>query len=75
MATDQLIARDAVIRQAAFDHVRACRDLILSHEDIARGFTFQGRRWPIWNPQRGIFKPLGMPFLLSIRTVFPRKGR
>jgi putative restriction endonuclease len=35
---------------------------------------FQGQRWPLWNPQRGIFKPRGMPFLLSIRTVFPRKG-
>ena len=83
MATDQLIARDAVIRQAAFDHVRALqsRDLTLSHEEIARGFMFEGQRWPLWNPQRGIFKPRGMPFLLSIRTVllsirtvFPRKG-
>ena len=67
MATDQLIARDAVIRQAAFDHLRhADRDLVLSHDDIARGF--------MWNPPREIFKPRGMPFLLSIRTVFPRKG-
>jgi putative restriction endonuclease len=76
MATDQLIARDIVIRQAAFDHIRGLqsRDLILSHEDIGRGFIFQGQRWPLWNPQRGIFKPRGMPFLLSIRTVFPRKG-
>ena len=46
---------------------------MLSHEDIARGFMFEGQRWPLWNPQRGIFKPRGMPFLLSIRTVFPRK--
>jgi putative restriction endonuclease len=29
---------------------------------------------PLVNPQRGIFKPRGMPFLLSIGTVFPRKG-
>jgi hypothetical protein len=38
MADDQLIARDVVIRQAAFDHIRGMqrRDLILSHEDIAR---------------------------------------
>jgi hypothetical protein len=58
MATDQLIARDAVIRQAAFDHVRALqsRDLTLSHEEIARGFMFEGQRWPLWNPQRGIFE-------------------
>jgi putative restriction endonuclease len=76
MATDWLIARDAVVRQAAFDHVRGMqsRDLVLSHEDIARGFMFEGQRWPLWNPQRGIFKPRGMPFLLSIRTVSPRKG-
>ena len=76
MATDQLIARDAVIRQTAFDHVRGMqsRDLVLSHDDIAPGFMFEGRRWPLWNRQRGIFKPRGMPFLLSIRTVFPRKG-
>jgi putative restriction endonuclease len=71
-----MIARYAVIRQAAFDHVRGMqsRELVLTHEDIARGFMFEGERWPPWNPQRGIFKPRGMPFLLSIRTVFPRKG-
>jgi hypothetical protein len=44
MAADQTTARDAVIRQAAFDHVRdlQSRDLVLSHEDIARGFMFEG---------------------------------
>jgi hypothetical protein len=49
MATDHLIARDAVIRQAAFDHVRRLqsRDLVLSHEGIARGFVFEGERWPL----------------------------
>ena len=76
MATDQLLARDAVIRQAAFDHVRALqsRDPVLSHEVIKEGFQFEGKRWPLVNPQRGIFKPSPMPFLLSIRTVFPKKG-
>ena len=76
MATDQLLARDAVIRQAAFDHVRALqsRDPVLSHEVIKEGFQFEGKRWPLVNPQRGIFKPGPMPFLLSIRTVFPKKG-
>jgi putative restriction endonuclease len=76
MATASLIARDAVIRQAAFDRIRGLqsRDLMLSHEDIRRGFMFEGERWPLWNPQRGIFKPRGMSFLLSIRTAFPRKG-
>ena len=63
MATDQLSARDAVVRQAAFDHVRGLQshDLIFSHNDIRRGFMFDGQRWPLWNPQRGIFKPCGMP--------------
>jgi putative restriction endonuclease len=76
MATDQLLARDAVIRQAAFDHVRALqsRDPVLSHDVIKEGFQFEGKRWPLVNPQRGIFKPGPMPFLLSIRTVFPKKG-
>jgi putative restriction endonuclease len=75
-ASDQLIARDAVLRQAAFDHVRElqARDPILSHEAIRQGFLFKGDRWPLWNPQRGIFKPREMPFLLSVRTVVPRKG-
>jgi putative restriction endonuclease len=31
-------------------------------------------RIPLVNPQRGIFKPQRMQFLLSIRTVFPRTG-
>jgi putative restriction endonuclease len=76
MATDPLIARDTVIRQAAFDHVRAMqsRALVLTRENIARGFMFEGRRWPLWNPRGGIFKPREMPFLLSIRTVNARKG-
>jgi hypothetical protein len=74
MATDP--AREAVICQAAFDHIRAlqARDLVLDHETIKQGFVFDGERWPLWNPQRGIFKPRGLPFLLSIRTVYPRKG-
>ena len=53
MATDQLLARDAAIRQAAFDHVRALqdRDLVLTHTAIAQGFWFEGERWPLWNPR------------------------
>jgi putative restriction endonuclease len=33
-----------------------------------------GERLPLINPQRGIFKPRQMGWLLSIRTVFPRSG-
>jgi putative restriction endonuclease len=67
METDHIFARDAAIRQAAFDHVRALqnRDLVLTHTAIAQGFMFEGKRWPLWNPQRGIFKPRGIPFLLT----------
>jgi len=37
-------------------------------------FVFQGERVPLINPQRGIFKPQQMRFLLSIKTVFPKPG-
>jgi hypothetical protein len=59
MATDQLMARDAIIRQAAFDRIRTLqsRNLVLSHEDIGRGFEFEDQRLPFVNPQRGIFNP------------------
>jgi putative restriction endonuclease len=46
----------------------------LDADDLAAGFLFQGERIPLVNPQRGIFKPRVMRFLLSIRTVFPRTG-
>jgi putative restriction endonuclease len=40
---------------------------VAAHDD-------QGQRIPLINPQRGIFKPTQMRFLLSIRTVYPRPG-
>lgn len=67
---------DAQMRQAAFAHVRllnATRDHLTS-ADLAQGFIFAGERIPLVNPQRGIFKPRQMRFLLSIRTVFPKPG-
>jgi putative restriction endonuclease len=36
--------------------------------------VFQGERIALINPQRGIFKPQQMHFLLSIETVFPKPG-
>jgi putative restriction endonuclease len=71
------IARDAQLRQAAFDHVNrlaATRGGVLASTDLASGFEFAGVRIPLINPQRGIFKPRQMEWLLSIRTVFPRRG-
>jgi putative restriction endonuclease len=72
-----LATRDAQLRQAAFDHVSrtaASRGGVLEPGDLARGFDFDGRRVPLINPQRGIFKPREMARLLSVKTVFPRRG-
>jgi len=68
---------DAVIRTVAFEHVRNLRDVHgeLTSSQLAAGFPFNGQRIPLINPQRGIFKPQQMTNLLSIRTVFPAKGR
>jgi putative restriction endonuclease len=69
--------RDTAIRMAAFDHVWRLNEIHdqLSAQDLQPGFTFAGDRIPLVNPQRGIFKPHQMRFLLSIKTVFPKPGR
>ena len=46
----------------------------LTHRELSTGFNFQGERIPLVNPQRGIFKPRQMRYLLSIRTVIPKPG-
>jgi putative restriction endonuclease len=68
--------RDTSIRLAAFDHVRVLTEVHghLTAQELKPGFVFQGERIPLVNPQRGIFKPRQMRFLLSIKTVFPRPG-
>ena len=67
---------DALIRNAAFQHLRQLSETRgqLTSTDLRAGFIFDGQRIPLINPQRGIFKPQSMRFLLSIRTVFPRPG-
>jgi putative restriction endonuclease len=67
---------DQEMRQAAFLMVqrRASLREQLTSEDLKRGFQYQGKRFPLVNPQRGIFKPKEMAHLLSIRTVVPREG-
>lgn len=65
---------DTALRRAAFAHIRelnVVRDHLTS-DDLKAGFQFEGRRLPLVNPQRGIFKPKEMRYLLSIRTVFPK---
>lgn len=68
---------DALLRRAAFSHVDRLTNLrggVLNSADLLGGFQFRGDRIPLINPQRGIFKPRQMEHLLSIKTVFPRRG-
>jgi putative restriction endonuclease len=67
---------DSVLRLAAFEHVRRLGEVHdhLTATDLKPGFVYQGDRFPLINPQRGIFKPQQMRLLLSIRTVFPKPG-
>ena len=67
---------DSTIRMAAFEHVRKLGEIHdhLTANELKPGFVFQGQRIPLINPQRGIFKPQQMRFLLSIKTVFPKPG-
>ena len=64
------------MRQAAFVEIGRRLQLRdpLTSEDLLLGFHFRSKRYPLVNPQRGIFKPKEMRYLLSIRTVFPKKG-
>ena len=68
--------RDTLMRTAAFDHVRRLSEVHdhLTANELSPGFMFEGGRLPLVNPQRGIFKPRQMRYLLSIKTVFPRPG-
>lgn len=67
---------DAELRNAAFREVRRLEDVNgdLTGRDLRAGFQFDGERIPLINPQRGIFKPTQMRYLLSIRTVYPKPG-
>ena len=67
---------DTLMRLAAFECVRGLNEIAvhLTAKELKPGFLFRGERIPFVNPQRGIFKPQQMRFLLSIKTVFPRPG-
>ena len=68
--------RDTLLRMAAFEQVRKLSEIHdhLTAKELKPGFIFNGERIPLVNPQRGIFKPRQMLFLLSIKTVFPKPG-
>ena len=70
------MVEDQALRDAAFREVKRLADVNgdLGSKDLRAGFQFGGERIPLINPQRGIFKPTQMRFLLSIRTVYPRPG-
>jgi putative restriction endonuclease len=70
-----MAADDEALRAAAFRQVRRLQEVhdALTSEQLAVGFVHEGTRYPLVNPQRGIFKPKEMRQLLSIRTVYPRK--
>jgi len=67
---------DTAIRLAAFDHVRLLSEVhgTLTATELRPGLMFRNQRIPLLNPQRGIYKPRQMRFLLSIRTAIPRPG-
>jgi putative restriction endonuclease len=67
---------DTAMRMAAFAHIRQLLELrdAMTASDLKPGFQFWGERIPLTNPQRGIFKPAQMKYLLSIKTVFPKKS-
>ena len=73
MTTDD---RDTLMRLAALEQVRRLGEVHdhLTATHLKPGFIFEGERIPLINPQRGIFKPQQMRYLLSIKTVFPKPG-
>ena len=68
---------DDKMRMTAFEQVQRLNDLYegLTTNGLKAGFYYEGNRIPLVNPQRGIFKPKRMRYLLSIRTVFPAPGK
>ena len=74
MTSDALT--DAAMRAAAVEQLRRRAVAgVLASDDLSAGFTYAGERVPLINPQRGIFCPRAMHYLLSVRTVFPSTGR
>ena len=68
---------DTLMRVAAFGQVLRLSEIQnnITRAELRRGFTFEGQRIPLVNPQRGIFKPKQMRYLLSITTVYPSPGK
>jgi putative restriction endonuclease len=70
------LSTDMHIRLSAVEHLtRIGIGSVLTSDNLKAGFIFEGSRVPLINPQRGIFKPASMQYLLSVRTVYPARGR
>ena len=69
--------QDTLMRVEAFRRVQILqhRNRYIETKDLNPGFEFKGNRVPLHNQQRGIFKPQKMKYLLSIKTVIPRRGK
>jgi putative restriction endonuclease len=66
---------DLELRLAAFEHVAKLRDRfggLIESNALNLGFTFRGERQPLWNQQKGIYKPARLGpdgAALSIQTA------
>jgi putative restriction endonuclease len=70
------ITEDARARMLVAAHLRRLSNsATLTSADLLAGVDIDGQRLPVIDPGRGIFKPKQLRFLLSIRTIYPRKGR
>ena len=71
------ITQDTLIRIAAFQRVQELQETYgrLTTNELSPGFEFDGNRIPLVDARKGIFKPRQMQFLLSVKTVFPTRGR
>ena len=65
------------IRLAAFRWVSELRRVnpTLRGLVLEKGFSFQGEQIKLLHRPRGIFKPTQMEHLLSLKTVYPERGR
>jgi putative restriction endonuclease len=69
---------DADIRLVAFQHLIAARRAqggALPWSLLVEGFRARGQHFRFASQAEGIFRPVGMSGLLSIKTVVPREGR
>ena len=68
--------RDTLMRMTAFEHVRELHEVHdhLTANELKPGFIFDGKRIPLINPQRGIFKPQQNAILTFDQDRLPETG-